>query len=187
MVPLVGRSRPTIIRAIVVFPEPDSPTMASDRPGARRNDTSSTATRSPNSLRRPEASRTGALLVSAITGRPQLPPAYLRAHTPGQPAIDLGEPGHGGPADVVGMRTPGRVRAFVRRGLERRQWPAGNGRQPGCGARDVRARRGEGGGVGVQRVVMQQRRGAELDYLARVHHGGPVADGGDRKSTRLNS
>ena len=28
--PAVGRSRPTIIRAIVVLPEPDSPTIASD-------------------------------------------------------------------------------------------------------------------------------------------------------------
>ena len=35
MAPLVGRSRPTIIRAIVVFPAPDCPTMASERPGRR--------------------------------------------------------------------------------------------------------------------------------------------------------
>jgi hypothetical protein len=50
--PLVGRSRPMIILAIVVLPEPDSPTIASDSPSPTVNDTSSTATRSPNSLRR---------------------------------------------------------------------------------------------------------------------------------------
>ena len=33
MTPRVGRSKPTIIRAIVVFPAPDCPAMASERPG----------------------------------------------------------------------------------------------------------------------------------------------------------
>jgi LuxR family maltose regulon positive regulatory protein len=47
MVPLVDRSRPTIIRAIVVLPEPDSPTMASDRLRRRPKETLSTATNWP--------------------------------------------------------------------------------------------------------------------------------------------
>ncbi len=47
MVPAVGVSRPTSIRATVVFPEPDSPTRPRDLPGGRLRDTSSTATRLP--------------------------------------------------------------------------------------------------------------------------------------------
>ena len=58
MTPAVGRSRPMIMRATVVLPEPDSPTTASDRPASTRNDTSSTATSGPNSLRRPSTSTT---------------------------------------------------------------------------------------------------------------------------------
>src|SRR5262249_54286446 len=59
MVPEVGRSRPTIIRATVVLPLPDSPTMASDRPGSRSKLMSSTATRAPKTLRRLSTDRTG--------------------------------------------------------------------------------------------------------------------------------
>ncbi len=44
MRPEVGRSRPMIMRAVVVLPEPDSPTMASEPPGATAKATSSTAT-----------------------------------------------------------------------------------------------------------------------------------------------
>ena len=52
MVPAVGFSRPQIMRATVVLPLPDSPTMASDRPAMRSNVMSSTATWVPNTLRR---------------------------------------------------------------------------------------------------------------------------------------
>ena len=108
MDPLVGRSRPAIIRAIVVFPEPDSPTMASDRPGRRPKETSSTATSSPNSLRSPVASRTGAPLVSAIGCRLELAPQLARAGAAGHPAVQLDEAGHGRAADLTGVRAAGR-------------------------------------------------------------------------------
>ena len=47
MRPRVGRSSPTIIRASVDFPEPDSPTIASDLPGVTEKEVSSTATSGP--------------------------------------------------------------------------------------------------------------------------------------------
>lgn len=43
MVPLVGRSRPTSIRAMVVLPDPDSPTMPSEPPAGTVKSTSATA------------------------------------------------------------------------------------------------------------------------------------------------
>src|SRR3954453_20156755 len=69
IVPAVGRSRPTIIRATVVLPLPDSPTIASDRPGSRSNVTSSTATWVPKTLRSPWTDSTGPRW-SAIDGLP---------------------------------------------------------------------------------------------------------------------
>src|SRR5262245_53623766 len=125
------------MRAIVVLPEPDSPTIASDRAVLTRSDTSATATRSPNSLRRPAASRTGAPSVS-VTGRPSKRAAELvRAHAPGQPAVQLGQPGHGGPAGVPGVAAPRRERALRHRRLEGRHRPAGNRKQPVRGPGDV--------------------------------------------------
>src|SRR6516164_8926834 len=132
MVPLVGRSRPTIIRAIVVLPEPDSPTIASDRPGRRRNETSSTATRSPNSLRSPVASRTAEPLVSGIVCLLQLATQLRRAGAAGHPAVQLDDFGHGLPADVAGVGAAGRERAFSGRRLEGRQRAARDGAQPVC-------------------------------------------------------
>ena len=40
------------MRATVVLPDPDSPTMASDVPAAMENDTSSTATKDDSATRR---------------------------------------------------------------------------------------------------------------------------------------
>ena len=62
--------------------------------------------------------------------------------------------------------------------LERGQGAAGNGAQPVRRLADVRAGRGERGGVGVERVGVQQRGGADFDDLPGVHHHGAVADGG---------
>src|SRR6185437_16188492 len=163
MVPWVGRSRPTIIFAIVVLPEPDSPTMASDPAAGTVNDTSSTATSGPNSLRRPATSSTGTPgpitsgtgpsgagpsgtgppLVSGIGALSRRfhgqPPAQLvRPHAAGQPAVELGHRGRGRPAAVLGPVAPGGEGAFVRRGLERRQRPAGDRVQPVRGLGDVR-------------------------------------------------
>src|SRR5207247_2562081 len=130
MVPLVGRSRPTIIRAIVVLPEPDSPTMATDRPGGRRNDTSSTATRSPNSLRSPSASRMGAPVVSAIGRFLELAAQLARADAPRRPAVEVDEVGHRRPADIARVRAAGGEGALCRWRLERGQRAAGDGAQP---------------------------------------------------------
>src|SRR6202453_3718826 len=75
--PAVSRSSPTIIFAMVVLPEPDSPTIASDPPAGIENDTSSTAVKSPNVFRSPEAMRTGSgiggLQLAAQLGRPDAP------------------------------------------------------------------------------------------------------------------
>src|SRR5581483_2886617 len=59
IVPAVGLVRPTSIRAIVVLPDPDSPTIASEPPACTERSTSSTATTDPKSLRRPVACRIG--------------------------------------------------------------------------------------------------------------------------------
>src|SRR5215472_14514184 len=138
MAPLVGRSRPTIIRAIVVLPEPDSPTIASDRPGRRRNETSSTATRSPNSLRSPAASRTGEPLLSGIGRLLKLATQLLRPGASGHPAVQLDQLGSRLQADVVGVRAAGREGAFPGRRLEGRQRAARDGAQPGCGVGNIR-------------------------------------------------
>src|SRR5215472_19096035 len=127
MVPLVGRSRPTIIRAIVVLPEPDSPTMASDRPGGRSKETSSTATNSPNSLRSPVACSTGALSVSATGGTPQLAAQLTCPGAARHPAVQSGKRRHLGTADVRGVRAAGREGTLLRRCLERGQRAAGDG------------------------------------------------------------
>src|SRR5690349_4607305 len=113
--------------------------MASDPAAGTVNDTSSTATSGPNSLRRPATSSTGtpgpgAPLVSGIgplSGRlhGQLPAELVRPHAAGQPAVEFGHRGCGRPAGILGPVAPGGERALVRRGLERRQRPAG-GRVP---------------------------------------------------------
>src|ERR1700722_1773882 len=119
--PLVGRSRPTIILATVVLPDPDSPTMASDRPGGIANDASSTATRLPNSLRSPVTSRTGA--VSAAGSRSdmsflQVPAQLDGPDAPGQAAVQFGQFRHSVPAGRPDVGAPGRERALTGRRLE---------------------------------------------------------------------
>src|SRR5580692_4490317 len=102
MVPEVGRSRPTIIFAIVVLPEPDSPTIASDSPAGTENETSSTAVKSANFLVRCATSSIRHL---------QLPAQLGRAHAPGRPAVELRQRHGRGTARVRGVRAPGRERA----------------------------------------------------------------------------
>src|SRR6478609_9707151 len=150
IVPLVGRSSPTIIRAMVVLPEPDSPTMASDPASGMPNDTSSTATSGPNSLRRPATSsaagplasgtRSAGAVVSGIGDRLEFSAQLVRARAPGQPVADLQQIGHRGQADVAGVRAARRERALLLRCLERRQRPARDRPEPVRRLRDVRAR-----------------------------------------------
>src|ERR1700680_3737166 len=89
MVPAVGRSRPTIIFAIVVLPEPDSPTMASEPPSGSENDTSSTATWLPKTLRSPRTSRTASAIDGNLHPSSQVP----RPHAPGETAVELRQRG----------------------------------------------------------------------------------------------
>src|SRR5580698_5796090 len=157
IVPLVGRSRPTIIRAIVVLPDPDSPTIASERPGGIANETSSTATRLPNSLRSPVTSRTGAVPSagsrSDMSSR-QVPAQLDGPAAPRQAAVEFGQLRNRRQTGRLGVRAPGRERALTRRGLERRQRPAGNGAQPARLLGDLRPRSRQRGGVGMQRIAM---------------------------------
>ena len=48
--PLVGRSKPAIMRSVVVLPQPDGPTMVKNSPGGMFTSMPSTATTSPNDL-----------------------------------------------------------------------------------------------------------------------------------------
>src|ERR1700722_11563622 len=128
MVPEVGRSRPTIILAIVVLPEPDSPTIASDSPAGTENETSSTAVKSANFLVSCETSSIGHLQPAA---------KFARANAPGRPAVELRQRHGRRTAPVGGVRAPRRERAPGRRRLERRQRPAGDRPQPGSGPVDV--------------------------------------------------
>src|SRR5712692_5269020 len=174
MVPALGRSRPTIILAIVVLPEPDSPTIASEPPSGSENDTSSTATVLPKSLRSPSTMSTG----SAMHGHLQPAPKLLGAHAPGDTTVELDEGRPGLAAFVPHMRAAGRERALVRRRLERREGPSRYRKQAvGC-VLDARARRREGGRVRVQGIAVEESRLPHLDDLARVHHDSAVADGG---------
>src|SRR5438445_467499 len=150
MVPAVGRSSPTTIRATVVFPEPDSPTIASDPPSGTANSTSSTATSGPNSLRSPCTARTGSAKDACLQPPPELPGAHASRQAP----VQLDQGGLPGPAYVLGVRTSRGERALVRRSLERRQGASGDGGQPVGGRVDVRPGRGQGGGVGMQRSVV---------------------------------
>src|SRR5580692_9578208 len=159
IVPLVGRSRPTIIRAIVVLPDPDSPTIASDRPGGIANETLSTATRLPNSLRSPIASRTGAVLpapscsdMSSLQVPAQLAGPAASRHA----AVELGQLRNRRQAGRLRVRAPGRERALTGRRLERRQRPAGDSAQPARLLRDLRPGRRERRGIGMQRIAVQQ-------------------------------
>src|SRR6185437_5320313 len=100
------------------------------RPGERTNETSSTATRAPNSLRRPATSRTGAPPVSGTRDLLELAAQLVRASAAGQPAVQRGQGGDVRPADVASVRAAGCERALGRRRLEGRERAAGDGAQP---------------------------------------------------------
>src|SRR5688500_833395 len=51
--PASGRSKPAIMRRVVVFPHPEPPTSATSSPGAMSSDSASTATAPPKRLVRP--------------------------------------------------------------------------------------------------------------------------------------
>src|SRR4051794_4598754 len=57
--PASGRSNPAIRRSVVVFPEPDGPSMVKNSPWAISRSTSSTAATSPNCLRSPLSEMSG--------------------------------------------------------------------------------------------------------------------------------
>src|SRR5258705_7654810 len=100
MDPAVGRSRPTISFATVVFPEPDSPTIASEPPSGSVNETSLTATSAPNSLRRSLTSSTGSAMDNDLQPAAQL----FSAGAAREPAAKLDQGGPRLAANVHRMR-----------------------------------------------------------------------------------
>src|SRR6202049_1844620 len=104
MVRAVGRSRPTIILATVVLPEPDSPTMASEPPSGTENATSSTATRPPYSLRRPSTASTGSGMQCDLELAEQL----FCARAPRQASVELDQRRPALAAHVSRVSAPGR-------------------------------------------------------------------------------
>ena len=127
IVPAVGRSSPTIMRAMVVLPEPDSPTIASDPPaGDLERDVvdGEPRRRTPCAGRRPRARS------SAMAHQPPSVPrssAARRHRTGRRRAVRVGRVLRG--AAVLRVRAARRERA-ARRRLERRQRPAGDRGQP---------------------------------------------------------
>src|SRR5579885_1261983 len=159
MTPAVGRSRPTIIFATVVLPDPDSPTMASDPPSGSENETSSTATSWPNSLRRPLTSRIG----SAMRAELHVPDQIRRAHAARHAAVELDELGARAPAHVLRVGAARRESALRLGRLERGQRAPGDREQTWRRAIDARPRGGQRRRVRVQGLVVQTVRLANLD------------------------
>src|SRR2546421_2220177 len=59
--PASGRSKPAMTRSVVVFPDPDGPSMVKNSPAAMSRSTPSTATTSPYARRIPERRTAGAV------------------------------------------------------------------------------------------------------------------------------
>ena len=175
-----ARSRPTIIRATVVLPEPDSPTMASEPPaGDARTTTSSTATsvaellaqaRDLEDRRQARRSAMGRLQAAgrAAPRRAGSAPRRRRAARSGGRAARQR-------SCACGQRG---ANAQPSRRLERRQRPAGDRRAAGravgvdvaAGRRPARRCRGAAGRRAAARDALR------LDDLPGVHHRGAVAD-----------
>src|SRR6188508_145286 len=157
IVPAVGRSSPTSIRAIVVLPEPDSPTIARLPPSATSNDTPSTATCSPNTLRS---------AVTRSSGSPM--DELLRPDAPDQRVVELAQRGSFGATVVDRQRTAGSERAPCR-GFEGRQWLSWDRRQSGRGGSHIGPGADERGGVGMMWPRVQRRRRLLFHDLPGVH------------------
>src|SRR5438128_384876 len=67
MWPASGRSKPAIIRSVVVFPEPDGPSRVKNSPASISRSTWSTATTSPYVLRTPSSRTSTAVELVAET------------------------------------------------------------------------------------------------------------------------
>src|SRR6476661_3422435 len=113
MVPRVGRSRPTIILATVVLPEPDSPTIASEPPSGTENPTSSTATNGPYSFRRPSTDKMG----SGMGANPKMAEKLARPGAASEAPVELDQLRPALAADVRRMRAARREGAGVDRRL----------------------------------------------------------------------
>ena len=180
IVPAVGRSRPTIIRATVVLPEPDSPTMASEPAGReRRTRRRRRRPASPNSLRRPihledRLSRTGNRPPGVAVGAPR---RGTQRHD-AAPAVgrSCGVASRGSGPATCGQRArtrspTGASNADSGRPGNRRE-PRRPWRRCRAGRRPARRCRGAAG----RRAAALS--GAGLHDLAGVHHRRAVADGG---------
>src|SRR4029077_4167854 len=126
MTPRVGRSRPTIILATVVLPEPDSPTIASEPPSGTENPTSSTATNGPYSFRRPSTDSTG----SGMGANPETAEQLARASAAGEAPVELDQVRPALAANVRRVRAAGGEAAGGDRRLEGRQRTTRNCSQP---------------------------------------------------------
>ena len=152
IVPDVGVTRPMIILAIVVLPDPDSPTMASEPPAAISNETSSTT--SPIAVPFRQANHLEELDPRATTASvPRSSSARTHRTSPSSSRSIVGRfSEHSGCA--CAQRS---ANAQPQRRFERRSGPARNGVEPSGHAVDVGTGGDETGGIRVQRVVVQQR------------------------------
>src|SRR5688572_11035403 len=163
IVPAVRRSSPTSMRAIVVLPEPDSPTIARLPPSATSNETSSTATCSPKALHNPATLSSGSAMHELLgPDASHRRVAELAQRRPCRAAV------------VDRERAPGGERA-ARRRLERRQRLTGDGRQPWRRRRHIRSGADQCRRVRMAWMRVQRRRWLLLDDLSGIHHHGAIA------------
>ena len=135
IVPLVGRSSPTIIRAMVVLPEPDSPTIAIDRPagdGEARRRPRQRGCRTPCAGgRRPARARSSQARSASGTGASgirhrQLSTQLSCPDTTRQAAVESGQVRYASPARIARVRAARREGALARP-VPRRLTEAGRG------------------------------------------------------------
>src|SRR5262245_27423635 len=185
MMPPVGRSSSSTIFAVVVLPQPDSPTTPRVLPGSIENEMSSTARTTATSrdsrprltgkcLTRFLASRTGPAMVASASprdGRRQPAAARLR--------VGDAELGRGlGAAAVHHLWTARMERAARGRRRRIRRLPVDGG-EPLATVAEPRDRLEQRPGVGVRRRVVDLLDRPGLDQAARVHHRDLVAHLGD--------
>ena len=191
MRPPVGACRPTTQRAIVVLPEPDSPTSATHSPRPTANDTSEAATTVPARVRCSARSSSTAssdaapasVVVAPCGGTCWTTDVQLPADAAHPPAgVGLQQRRHGGVAVRHVQRAARRERA-ARRPLAHADGHALDAAQL-ARRRVVGDRRHETAGVGMPRAAQHLLRRALLDDAPRVHDGDAVRRSSRRRRGR---
>src|SRR5215470_8989658 len=186
MTPPVGRSSSSTILAVVVLPQPDSPTTPRVRPGSIENEMSSTARTTATSreirprltgkcLTRFLASRTGPAMVASASPRDR------RRRQPAAARLRVRDAKLGrsfGAAAVHHFGTARVKRAARGRRRRIRRLPIDGG-QPLAAVAEPRNRFQERARVGMRRRVVDLLDRPGLDQAARVHHRDLVAHLGD--------